>query len=87
MPRVSAFYGIVISMYWNEGHHWRPHYHARFGGHEASIAFDGEVLGGNLPRRALNLVAEWAALHDDELKANWDRARTRAPLKPIDPLP
>jgi len=87
MPRVSAFYGIVIWMYWNEGHHQRPHFHARIGDHAASVAFDGEVLGGNLPRRALKLVSEWAALHGDELEANWNRARTRTLLEPIDPLP
>lgn len=74
-------------MYWDEGHHARPHFHARYGGQQASIAFDGEVLAGQLPRRALSFVAEWAALHLDELEANWNRARTRAPLEPIDPLP
>jgi hypothetical protein len=40
-----------------------------------------------LPRRALALVAEWAALHQDELLANWERARRDEPLQPIDPLP
>jgi hypothetical protein len=37
----------------------------------ASIAFDGTALGGRLPRRALWYVREWAALHQDELIANW----------------
>jgi Domain of unknown function (DUF4160) len=41
MPRISAFYGITIWMYWNEGHHARPHFHARYGGQTASIDFDG----------------------------------------------
>lgn len=31
MPRVSSFYGIAIFMYWNEGGHARPHFHARYG--------------------------------------------------------
>jgi hypothetical protein len=39
-----------------------------------------------LPRRALALVEEWAALHKDELAANWERARRDEPLELIDAL-
>ena len=74
-------------MYWNEGAHARPHFHARYAGQAASVDFDGEVIAGDLPRRALALVAEWAALHQEELVANWERARREEPLEPIDPLP
>jgi uncharacterized protein DUF4160 len=87
LPRISAFYGITIWMYWNEGSHSRPHVHARYAGRSASIDFDGEPLAGSLPRRALTLVREWARLHRDELEANWARAREDGPLEPIDPLP
>ena len=87
MPRISAFYGIGIWMYWNEGQHARPHFHARYAGEQASIDFDGNVIAGALPRRALTLVAEWAALHRAELEANWARAREGGPLEGIDPLP
>ena len=44
MPRISVFYGIAIYMYWNEGHHARPHFHARYGGRAASIDFDGNPI-------------------------------------------
>lgn len=38
MPRISAFYGIVIWMYHDEIHHrGRPHFHAGYGDDEASI--------------------------------------------------
>jgi len=40
-----------------------------------------------LSRRALALVEEWATLHQDELVANWERARREEPLQPIEPLP
>ncbi len=53
----------------------------------ASVDFTGELIAGSLPRRALALVAEWAALHEDELQANWDRARREEPLEPVEPLP
>lgn len=87
VPRISFFYGITITMYWNEGAHARPHFHARYAGQATSVDFDGVVIAGSLPARALALVAEWASLHRDELATNWDRARREEPLAPIDPLP
>ena len=74
-------------MYWNEGRHPRPHFHARYADQVASIGLDGQVIAGSLPRRALSLVVEWASLHHDELDANWQRARRDEPLEAIDPLP
>jgi hypothetical protein len=87
VPRISFFYGIGIWMYWNEGVHARPHFHARYAGATASIDFTGDVIAGSLPPRALTLVAEWAALHQEELIANWERARRDEQLEPIAPLP
>ena len=86
MPRLSAFYGIVIAMYFRE--HGRPHFHAVYAEHEATIAIDTlEVLAGSVPDRALRLVREWAELHRNELEANWRRARDFQELQPIGPLP
>ena len=73
-------------MYWNEGIHAQPHFHARYAGAAASLAFDGTVIAGSLPRRAQALVVEWAELHGDELLANWERARRDQPLVLIEPL-
>jgi hypothetical protein len=87
VPRISFFYGIGIWMYWNEGAHARPQFHARYAGATASIDFTGEVIAGSLPRRALTLVAEWTVLHQDELVANWERARRDEQLESIAPLP
>lgn len=74
-------------MYWNEGHHPVPHFHASKGGLRASVALDGSVLASRLEPRALALVLEWAALHRDELHANWERARRGEQLAAIAPLP
>ena len=38
MPEVSRFYGIRICLYFDD--HGRPHFHAKHGGAEASIAKD-----------------------------------------------
>ncbi|HTR72121.1 MAG TPA: DUF4160 domain-containing protein [Solirubrobacteraceae bacterium] len=86
MPRISAFYGIVVMMYGND--HAPPHFHARYGEYEAKIAIaTGEPIAGRLPTRAVRLVREWAGLHREELQANWESARARTPLASIDPLP
>jgi len=62
MPRISAFYGIVIYMYWNEKDHPVAHFHAYHAGRRASVSMDGEVLAGRLEPRALQFVREWAEL-------------------------
>ena len=72
MPRISAFYGIVIYMYWNEKDHPVAHFHAYHAGRRASVSMDGEVLAGRLEPRALQFVREWAKLRQGEILANWD---------------
>jgi hypothetical protein len=67
--------------------HAPPHFHARYGSHQAIISVPGlAVLKGNLPPRALGLVMEWAMLHREETGENWTRARDKAPLRAIAPL-
>jgi hypothetical protein len=85
MPRLCAFYGIIIYMYRPD--HPPPHFHAEYGGFIAQIELGSlEVLNGSLPPRALRLVREWARLHPDELAENWKLAQALEPLVPIDPL-
>lgn len=85
MPEICRFYGIVILMYHGEGSHQRPHFHARYGEHVASVDLDGSVMEGSLPGRQARLVREWAALHRDELARNWELARSEQPLERIAP--
>ncbi|MCY4599980.1 MAG: DUF4160 domain-containing protein [Acidobacteria bacterium] len=85
MPEISRFFGIVIKMFFSD--HAPPHFHAEYAEHEALIMIETlEVLRGDLPRRALALVLEWAATHRKELRADWDRARSGQTLTPIPPL-
>jgi Domain of unknown function (DUF4160) len=85
VPEISRFLGIVIGMFYND--HNPPHFHAYYGEHEAAIAIqDGRILWGSLPRRAAGHVQEWRLAHLGELQADWERARARAPLIPIEPL-
>ena len=84
MPEISRFLGIVIGMFYRE--HGRPHFHAVYGEHEASIEIDPIVIHGSLPPNALSLVLEWAGLHRAELLENWQLARQGQPLNRIAPL-
>jgi len=85
MPRLCAFYGIIIYMYRPD--HPPPHFHAEYGEFVAQIELGSlEVLNGSLPARALRLVREWGRLHPDELAENWALAQALEPLVPIDPL-
>lgn len=86
MPRIAAFYGIIIAMYFDD--HPPPHFHAKYGEHQAQVAItSGELLNGDLPRRARAMVLEWTELHRDELMDDWARAEHQEPLRRIDPLP
>jgi hypothetical protein len=87
MPRISAFYGVVIYMYWNERDHPVAHFHAYHAGRRASVPVDGTVLAGSLEPRALEFVQEWARLRRAEILADWERARKNEPLLRVPPLP
>jgi hypothetical protein len=85
MPEISRFFGIIVTMNYND--HAPPHFHARYGSQKALIGIDSlSVLTGQLSPRILGLVIEWASLHRGELLEDWDLARTQAELRKIDPL-
>ena len=85
MPTISSFYGILIQMFWRD--HAPPHFHALYAEHEALIDIRTlEVIEGDLPKRALALVLEWAAENRTELMEDWNLCgRMQMPRK-IAPL-
>lgn len=86
MPELSRFYGIIIRMHFRD--HAPPHFHATYQDHEATFEIASlAVLQGRLPARALGLVAEWAALHQQELHAAWERRTRQETPEKIEPLP
>ena len=85
MPELSRFYGIIIRMFYDD--HPPPHFHAVYESDQAQININTlEVIEGNIKRRALALVLEWAALHRDEIRAAWDLANQNQEPPKIDPL-
>ena len=85
MPTISRFYGILIQMYF--GDHVPPHFHALYAEFEALINIQTfEVIRGELPPRAIALVLEWAQLHRNELRKDWDlcvQNQTPARISPL----
>jgi Domain of unknown function (DUF4160) len=45
-----------------------------------------ELMAGSLPRRQARLVEAWAELHENELRADWQRLQSGEPPLPIAPL-
>lgn len=85
MPTISSFFGIVIQMFWRE--HAPPHFHALYAEFEVEIDIRTlEVIKGNLPRRALALVLEWAVQHRTELMEDWNLCQSKQSPKRIEPL-
>lgn len=48
--------------------------------------FEGDILEGELPKRAVQFVQEWISYHKKELEDNWEKARSGHPLSLIAPL-
>ena len=62
MPTISSFYGILIRMFFND--HAPPHFHVQYAEYKATVDIAMLVIStGDLPRRAQELVLDWAELH------------------------
>ena len=84
MPELSRFYGIIIFMNYRD--HNPPHFHARYQDFEITVDIKTGKVTGTMTRKALKLVFEWMDLYKEELMHNWDLARDRKALIPIEPL-
>ncbi len=81
MPEITPFYGIIIKLFF--GNHPPLHFHAVYGENNALFSIETlEMIEGDLPPRARELVLEWAAEYKDELAKMW---RTQE-LKKLPPL-
>ena len=73
MPRISTFYGIVITMYF--GDHPPPHFHVITRSDEAAV-FLIETLArwaGEADPRDTEEALAWAAFNRPELWARWQQ--------------
>jgi hypothetical protein len=87
MPALSMFYGIIVRMQSEKGgKHNMPHLHAIYGENEIVLSLTGETLEGSFPNKQKKLLLAWIALHEDELKANWDLLSAGDGYFKIEPL-
>lgn len=84
MPEISRFLGIVIAMFYRD--HTPAHFHAKYGEYEVTVEIETGIVNGKFPPRALNHVLEWHRLHKENLREDWELAKSRQTLKPIAPL-
>lgn len=85
MPEISLFYGIRVTMYYDD--HNPPHFHAEYNGDKALVdIINSRVFKGSLPNRQLKLILAWNVIHQDELMQNWELAKDSLPLNHINPL-
>ena len=73
MPIIARFYGLIIKMFFQQSEHNPPHFHVVYGERLGVIAIRTlEMLEGDLPPKALSMVKEWAAQHQEELLEIWE---------------
>ena len=85
MPTISYFRGIKVFINWRD--HLPPHFHASYGGDEVLVSIEEiEVIDGSIPKKQLQMLLGWAALHQEELMENWRLAVEKKELFAIDPL-
>lgn len=74
MPRVATLAGnIAIYMYRKD--HNPPHVHVVLADVEAALAFDGSVLIGKLPAKALKAAKAWIVANKAELEVLWEEMK------------
>ncbi len=85
MPEISVFFGIRVSMYYND--HMPPHFHAEYNDYKAIVdIINSRVIKGALPSKQLKLILAWAVIHQDELMENWQLSKAEKPMNKIAPL-
>ena len=85
MPTICRFFGIIVSMNWQD--HNPPPLHAFYGGDEAIVDIQTlQLISGKMSPVALKLVQKWARLHRGGLLVNWERASRREKPIPLPPL-
>ena len=74
MPEITRFYGIVIKMFFKPKEHEPSHIHALYGEYMGEFNVRTmEMIQGDLPKKAQELVQEWLSLYQNELQIMWDR--------------
>ena len=83
MPEICRFYGIVIKMFFKPKEHEPSHIHALYGEYVGEFNIRTmEMIEGDLPKKAQELVTEWLKMHQDALQHLCD-SQTIGKLPPL----
>ena len=79
MPIISRFNGMIIKMYFQQSEHTPPHFHVIYGEFTGSVDIRTfEMLEGDLPKKELALVTEWAKQNQTALLEIWNTQKFQA---------
>lgn len=87
MPTISQFYGIIVSMFFddNDRHHL-PHMHVEYSGCNSTFDLEGNLIVGNIPNKQRKLVEAWIEIHKEELYKLWYLVQDGKETFKIEPL-
>jgi len=72
MPEIARFYGIVVKIFFGKEHN-PPHFHAVYGEYNGYFDMNTlEMIEGDLPKKAQELIKEWAQKYQFELSKMWE---------------
>ncbi len=87
MPIISQFYGIIVSMYFDDKKkHNLPHVHIRYNEYKAIYDFEANLLEGKLPIKQTKLVEAWIIIRKEELVTLWKLMEEEGKIFKIKPL-
>ncbi len=82
MPEISRFFGVVITINYND--HNPPHFHAEYQGFEAVYDIKKSVkIEGYFPPSLNKIIIKWAKKYKKELLENWELTRSGEPPNKI----
>ena len=78
LPTICHFYGIIILMYLRNKEHNPPHVHAITQDFDAPFLIaTGEIMEGEFPPKAKELVKEFIMTYQKELEEMWETEQHR----------
>ena len=73
MPEICRFYGIIIKMFFKPKEHEPAHIHAIYNEYVGIFdLYSFEMIDGDLPQKAQELVKEWLKDNYKSLIQMWD---------------
>lgn len=83
MPEITRFYGIIIKMFFKPKEHKPSHIHALYGEYIGVFNIKTfEMIDGDLPNKAQELVVDWLKKYQSDLQKMWDTQE----IKKLPPL-